>query len=151
MLGSLAGLLFVFRRLPDDARGFGIALVAYLALVTVVDSASPTMWRTLNDDTVRNAPLSRAALQAADAGALVLSSDVPRLTWQTRRPTYWLPSLDVLRRFAESNELVVLLEDESSADPDLLAWLNAAATQKSAGDGYRIWWLRALSTAPSRP
>ena len=28
-----------------------------------------------------------------------------------RRPTYWLPSLDVLRRFAESNELVVLLEE----------------------------------------
>jgi len=151
VFGSLAGLLFVFRRLPDDARGFGIALVAYLALVTVVDSASPTMrWRTLNDATVRNAPLSRAALQAADAGALVLSSDVPRLTWQTRRPTYWLPSLDVLRRFAASNEFVVLLADESSAEPDVIAWLNATAAHQSAGDGYRLWRVRALSTATSK-
>jgi len=152
VLGSLAGLLFVFRRLPDDARGFGIALVAYLALVTVIDSASPTMrWRTLNDDTVRNEPFSRAALQATHAGALLLTNDVPRLTWQTRRPTYWLPSLDVLRRFAESNELVVLLEDESAAEPDLIAWLNAAATHKSAGVGYRVWWVPALSTAPRNP
>jgi hypothetical protein len=152
VLGSLAGLLFMFRRLPDDARGFGIALVTYLALVTLADSASPTTrWRTLNDGALRNEPFSRAALRATHAGALVLSTDVPRLTWQTRRPTYWLPSLDVLQRFAASNEFVVLLEDESSAEPDLIAWLNAAATHKSAGDGYRIWWVRALPTAPSRP
>jgi len=107
--------------------------------------------RALGLDIELAAPLSRAALQATHAGALVLSSDVPRLTWQTRRPTYRLPSLDVLRRFAASNEFVVLLADESAAEPDVIAWLNATAAHQGTGDGYRLWWMRGLSTATPKP
>ena len=152
ILGSVAGLLFVFQRLRDGAGGFGAALAIWLALTTLADSVSPTMrWRTFNDAALRNEPLSRAAQEATDMRAVFVTDEVPRLTWHTRHPAYWMPSSDLLRRFAASHELVVLLRDVASPGAEVSAWLNGAATRTDAGDGYTMWWIAARPQSARSP